>query len=137
MAEKEMWDYLASAITSADSTTILDISPQGAYVETGSKNVVIHTGDDNSEERIIFSSSGVFFLNVPWRALSASDGGLVVDAYHSTTIGNGNSRSFHYAHDDGHKYVVRFDGDLPRSRGLHGYHGFGTVKFKVLGKSTL
>lgn len=130
-----MWDYLS--VVAPDSSTTLTLSPNRVIVEKGNKNVVIHEGDDGSEERIVLDSDSVFYVDLEWDGLSSSDAGTVFDFYHSTSKGNGVARSFKWDHPtDTHKYTVRFASDVARSISLPELHGFASVTLKVLGRSS-
>lgn len=115
----------------ADVDVTLSITAQGQVTEESHENTVIHTGDDESEERIILSSSPVFFLRWAYNQLSASDAGTVLDLYH--TSAQAMAKSFKAVHD-GHTYVVRFDSSLTR-RGPHPSRlGIPEIRLKILGR---
>jgi len=127
MAAKEPYDYLSSATADVDYT--LAVSARGRVTEESTTNVVIHVGDDGSEERILLSSTPTFYLSWDYGVLSESDSGTVMDVYHTTA--KGRLFSFKYAHD-GHTYVVRFDCDLERSGPTHDAYGT-SMRLKILG----
>ena len=105
MANKEPYDYLSSINPDVDETLI--IRAQGSIKEIGTKNQMVHLGDDGSEKRI-----------------SLDD----------TSKANGIANSFKWQDNvGGHTYVVRFDKDLTRERMLSLYHGYGEVNLKLLG----
>lgn len=128
-----MYDYLSAA--SADyTTTTLSVDPQNVLTEEGEKVGVIHKSDAIDEERISFSNDSVFVVTLQWDAISESDAGTIVDFYHDASKGNGMSRTFQWAHpSDGHTYVVRFDGKLPRTIYPAAYQGITNIKLMVLG----
>ena len=57
----EMYDFL-SASTADYTSTDLNVSPQKILEESGSKNQIIHMGDDGSEERISLDNDGAPFM---------------------------------------------------------------------------
>lgn len=128
MAAKEPYDYVSTITSDVDVT--LSIAAQGNVSEESSENVVIHEGDDGSEERIILSTTPVFYVSFKWNQLSESDAGTVLDLYHSSGYGIG--RSFKWVHD-GHTYVVRFDCTMTRSGPAPSRYG-AEVKLKILGR---
>ena len=132
MAAKEIYDYVSEATADHDQT--LSLAARGDVVEHGSKNVVIHLGDDESEQRVSLGSGGsIFYLTYPWSSLNESDAGTVVDFFHDASKGNGRASSFKLSHTDGHTYVVRFDTELDRTVKLGNIHS-AAVRFKVLGR---
>jgi len=135
MAVKEMYDYLTA--TAASSTELFDVKPQKILTELGRKNQVAHIGDDGSEQRVSFSNTSVFNVVLKWNVISAADAGTIMDYFHSTSLGNGISRSFRWSHPtDGHTYTVRFASDLSQFRQEVALYGFKDVTFKVLGRAT-
>ena len=139
MAAKEMWDYLSTV--GVDSTkagsTLITPYPQSILVETGEYNQVIHLSDDDSEERIGFSSTAVFYVTLKWVGLSEADAGSIMDFQLSTAIGNGKLNSFRWEHPtDGHKYTVRFDSKFSRTIKPGSIFGISKVKLKILGRAT-
>ena len=137
MANKEMYDYL-SPITVNFTSSALNVKPQDVIEETGVKNQLIRFGDDGSEERISFSNTPVFYVTMRWNNERSSDIGTVMDYFYSTARGNGVSRSFKWDHPiDGHRYVVRFDGDITRTIRpapyAFGIHALPSVRLRILG----
>ena len=134
MAAKEMFDYL-DAQTADYTTTTLSITPQNVMVEAGTKNQVVHTADDNSEEYISFSNDSIFYVTLQWEILDEADAGTIFDFFHDSTKGNGITRTFYWEHPtDGHKYVVRFAEALPRSISHPEIYGIQQIKLRVTGK---
>ena len=132
MANKEPYDYLSEV--AADVDQILIIKAQGRLLERGSKNQVIHIGDDGAEKRINLDSTSIFYVEFPWRALSESDAGTIMDLWHDSSKANGKVNSFKWSHpSDGHTYVARFDNNLDRERKMVAIYGFGKVRMKLLG----
>lgn len=129
MAAKEPYDYLAEVTPDVDVT--LSITAQGEVSEQSRENTVIHLGDDESEERIILSSTAVFFLGWDWRILSEADSGTILDLYHTSAQGRG--KSFKVVHG-GHTYVARFDCELSRRGQAASRYGIPGIKLKLLGR---
>lgn len=134
MAAKELYDYLS--VVAADNDVTLSVSPNNVIVEEGSKNQIIHLGDDGSEERISLSDDSIFYVTLVWTFKSASDAGTIMDFYHDAAKGNGNAESFKWSSPDGHTYTVRFDGPLKRQmKKTNGViYNFPNVRLKILGK---
>jgi len=136
MAAKEMYDYL-SALVADYTATELNVKPQRVLVEHGTKNIVVHIGDDGSEERIALDSDSIFHVDLQWDVLTAADAGTIFDFFHDSTKGNGKGRTFYWVHaTDGHTYTVRFNSELPRSISMPEFHGVTSIQFKVLGYKT-
>ena len=132
----EMWDFLSTQAADYKST-MLNIKPQRVLSEMGNKNQIIHLGDDGSEEIITFDSTTVFKVSLQWDVLNEADSGTIFNFFHSTALGNGLSRSFRWQHPtDGHKYTVRFDGQLSRSISPASLYGISSINLKILGKAT-
>jgi hypothetical protein len=106
------------------------VSAQGAVAEESTTNVVIHEGDDGSEERILMATTPKFYASYSWGVLSEADSGTILDLYH--TSAQGMLYSFKWTHD-GHTYVVRFDSEMSRS-GQHASRYAIPVRLKLLGK---
>ena len=139
MAAYEMYDFLS--VSTADSKTLVALTPQHIITELGEKNVVIHTGDDGSEERIALDSKSIFRVRLKWDYLVEADAGTIVNQYYSTGEGNGTSRSWRWTHPtDGHDYTVRFDSPLSRSimprAGDGQIHQIPDITLRILGRST-
>lgn len=133
MANQEIYDYVSIAVP--DNSTTLSVTPQSIIQELGSKNVEIHEGDDGSEERIILSSTSVFYVTLSWTNKSESDIGTVLNYYHNAAAGNGMSESFLWEHPtDGHTYVVRFASDVRRDIMMGNFFGITNVRLKILGR---
>ncbi len=115
--------------------TPYEIHPQGVIVEIGTKNQVVHKGDDGSEERISLSDTSEFTVHLNWDTLTASESGTLMDFWHNAAIGNGIQRSWKWKHpDDGHAYVVRWDCDFPRTRKAYDVYGVMDITLAVLGR---
>lgn len=129
ISAKEPYDYIALATADIDVT--LTIKAQGEVSETSRQNTVIHIGDDESEERVILSSTPVFFLSWDWAMLSESDSGTILDLYHTSAQGMG--KSFKVTHS-GHTYVCRFDCEMERMGNAPSRYGIPDVQLKILGR---
>lgn len=138
MALKEMYDYLQTVTPDVDITlgaSPYEIHPQGVIVEAGAKHQAVHEGDDESEERISFSDTAVFRVQLSWETLTGSEAGTIIDFYYDTAKGNARQKTFKWKHpDDGHTYVVRFDCDMARARRNYDVYGIMNIVFKVLGR---
>lgn len=135
MANAEMYDYLEDGTPDVGET--LSVDPQGIVFETGQKKIVIHEGDDVSEERIILSDKSIFYAELQFKALSQSNAGTIFDLYHNTSRGCGEGKSFWWtppADYDGHTYVVRFVGSLKRFYQAILIYGFGILTLKILNR---
>jgi len=134
MAAKEMFDYL-NAVTADYTTATLSVTPQQVMTEIGTKNQVVHTADDNSEEYISFSNDSIFYVTLQWEILTESDAGTIFDFFHDASKGNGITRTFYWEHPtDGHTYVVRFADALPRTITHPELYGINQIRFKIAGK---
>lgn len=136
MAISYIWDFVDQV--NPDYNQIMDIRPQISMTESGEKNQLVHTGDDNSEEIITFSDDSVFTITIQFNALSESDAGTIFDFYHDKRKANGIARSFlfinyHESKYQLHTYVVRFASSLPRTISPAIYK-YSSIKLRVLGK---
>jgi hypothetical protein len=129
MAAKTPYDYISTVTADVDIT--LTIKAQGQVSEQSQENTVIHVGDDGSEERIILSTTPVFFLVWDWNVLTETDSGTVLDLYH--TSAQGMAKSFKCTHID-HTYVVRFDMAMKRKGQAPSRYGIPGVRLKILGR---
>jgi len=134
-----MYDYCA--VATPDSSVTLDVRPSNVLVEDGSKNVVIHLGDDDSEERISLDTDSVFYVTLQWEPISEADSGTVMDYFHDTSKGCGMAKSFKWINygenlTSRHTYVVRFASSLSRAVRRGYIYGITNVRLKVLGKIT-
>ena len=134
---KEMYDYCS--IATPDNNETLDVKPSNVLVEEGSKNVIIHLGDDGSEERIALDTDSIFFVTLQWEPIGEEDSGTVVDFFNSTSKGCGTAKSFKWINfgeksASRHVYVVRFASALSRSVRRGYIYGITGVKLKVLGR---
>jgi hypothetical protein len=130
-----MYDYLSTV--SADYTAVtMSVTPTGVVKERVRKNQTINTFDDGSEERISFATAFVFYIVLALSRMSESDAGTVFDFYCDTAKADGTTRSFKFAHIDGHTYVVRFAIELERDYPPNqpGRRAFPNVLLRVLGK---
>lgn len=130
-----MYDYL-SLLAPDNNVTLATPCPQKVLVEHGLRNQVVHLADDDSEERIGFSTGTIFDVTLIWRALSESDAGTILDFYFDTAKGDARLKSFKWAHPtDTHTYVVRFNSDLTRTiaPAANNIHALPSMGLKVLG----
>ena len=138
MAAKEMYDYLATISPDVSSFTLgsapYAISPQGKIPERGIMNQVVHTADDDSEERISFSSAPTFTVSIPIETLTESEAGIFYDIYYDSAKANGIEKTFKWLYPDGHTYVARFDCDLERVRQAADIYGFADITMRILGR---
>ena len=134
MAAKEPYDYLTTIMPDY-STTTLSVDAQKVMFEEGQKNIIIHTADDDSEERIALSIDTIWYARIQWDALSEADAGTILDFYHDTAKACGTLYSFKWAHPtDGHTYVVRFAGPLQRLKHLGDIWGIAQIRLRILGR---
>jgi len=131
IAAKEIYDYVSEV--TPDNNEILSLAPQTVMNEIMSKNDVIYTMDDESEERLGLGTSFIFFIVIRYDLLNESNAGIVMDFFCDASKGNGKIESFKFSHPDGHIYVVRFDTDLTREIKPTTY-GVRNIRLKVLGK---
>jgi hypothetical protein len=138
MAAKEMYDYLSTISPDVSSFTLgvapYAIVPQGAVAERGVMNQEIHTSDDDSEERISFSSAPTFTVRIPFETLTESEAGVLYDIYYDSAKANGIEKTFKWLYPDGHTYVARFDCDLERIRKAADIYGFAEITMRILGR---
>ena len=133
----EMWDYLSTV--SPDSDVTLDIKPTQTLVEEGAMAVVIHLGDDGSEERVALDEESVFYVSLQWSPKNETDTGTIMDFFNSTSKGCGMAKSFkwvNYGEPEArrHIYVVRFATDLSRTVKKGYIYGISNVRLEVLGR---
>lgn len=133
----EMWDYLSPS-TADYKSTALNIDPQRVMYETGSKNQVVHLGDDGSEEIITLGgSTSMFNVRLQWDVLKTTEASKLFNWWNSTALANGMARSFRWTHPlDGHTYTARFDSDLSRTLQPGWIFSVPEVRLKILGRAT-
>jgi hypothetical protein len=137
-----MYDFLSK--TTADCKVRLStaIIPQHVLTEIGEKNVVLHLGDDGSEERIALDNKSIFRVRLKWDYLLPTDARVITSHYYSTGLANGMSRSWRWHHPtDNHDYTVRFDSPLsrsimPRAGNSSGIHQIAEITLRILGQAT-
>lgn len=133
MAAVEMYDYLSTV--SPDKSDTLSILPHEVLTERGTKNQVVHRGDDGSDVVISLGSSFIFYVTLIWLNLSASDAGTILDLYYDSAKANRSANTFKWTHpSDGHTYVVRFLGDIQREIRPAGWHSVMQVTLQVVGR---
>ena len=133
-----MYDYLDVATPNYGDDSgepALALTPHNSLVEVSEKNQVIHTADDNSEERVSLSDDNIFKVTLQWETITESEAGTIVDFYYDSTKGNGVTRTFVWDHPtDGHSYVVRFNGPIKRQINPASLYDIKSITFRVLGK---
>jgi len=118
MANAEMWDYLAE-VTADYTITELTVIPQNVIVEDMARPQVRHFADDGSFETVTMSATPTYYVTLQYVALSASDGGLIVDMFNDPNKANAFGRSFywtHYGESSQHSYTVKFSSGISRSK---------------------
>jgi hypothetical protein len=111
MAIVTLYDFLTDQVADYSATT-MSVDPQEVLTISGEKEVEIHSGRGQSEERIILSDQSKFWVKLQWRSLSEDDHSTLFDFYHDPNKGCGRGRTFQWsppAQYDNHVYVVRFD----------------------------
>lgn len=115
MANKEMFDFLSNG--TADNDVTLSVSPQKVLIEESYLSQVLHEFDDGTVAVTEVSSTDYFKVKLQWDVISESDAGTIMDFWHNPAKGNGMAETFYWIHPkDGHTYVVRFLGNLKRTR---------------------
>ena len=133
IAAKEPYYYLSVA-TPDYATTTLSLKSQKVINEAGTKNQVVHLGEDGSEERINFSSQSIFYFTIHFPHRSESDIGTILDFYFDEDKADGRHNTFKWDHPtDGHTYVVRFDTDLDRAITQGDFYGIPNIRLKATG----
>ncbi len=130
-AAREIYDYVSTV--SADVDVTLSLDPQVVIPEVGGKGDIVHLADDESEERIGFSSDFKFYITIRYDLLNESDAGTLLDIWADSSKANGRINSWKFAHPDGHTYVVRFDTDMTRLMSPT-YYTIKNIRLKVLGR---
>lgn len=128
---KEIYDYVDTIAADVDVTLSLD--PQVVIPEVGGKGDMIHLADDDSEERVGFSSDFNFYITIRFDLLNEADAGTLLDIWADSSKANGRINSWKFVHPDGHTYVVRFDTDLTRMMSPT-YYTIKNIRLKILGR---
>jgi hypothetical protein len=132
MAAKEIYDYVDTIASDVNYTLTLD--PQSVITELGTKNDVVHFGDDGNDEVIGMGGSSVIpFIIIRYELLNESDAGQISQFWYDSNRGDGMLNSFKFSHPDGHTYVVRFDNNFERVIDPINY-GVRNIKLKILGR---
>lgn len=133
MAAKEIYDYVSTVTPDNDVT--LQVTP-AEVSEIGSRNQVVHLGDDETEEVVdLGGGSSIFKAVLRWSAMSASDAGTLLDFYHDSAKGNGMADSFKWDHPtDGHTYVVKFRSDVQRAVRQSTVFSYTEITLKIMGR---
>ncbi len=111
----------------------MSLDPQVVINEAGGKGDIIHLADDDSEERVGFSSSHTFFIAIRYDLLNEVDAGTLLDIWADTAKADGRKSSFKFTHPDGHTYVVRFDTDFTRLVSPT-YYSVKKIRLRILGR---
>ena len=129
-----MADFFVGTVAADYSATTLTLVARGVAKEIGYRNQETLYADDNSDVVISYSSDPLFWLEIPWSALSQADADTIIDFYMDSAKANCRARSIQYTHADGYTYTVKFVSDVSRDRDyLHSR--IALVKFRVLGVS--
>ena len=131
MSEVEIYDKVAVAVPDYDYT--LTIKAQGNVSEDWERNQTLLRADDNSRQTITHGGA-MFFVNLQFNQLSASDSGVIVDLYWDDAKAKGQARSFKWVSHDGHTYVVYFACKVTRSGNAMSRMGITGLRFEVKGK---
>ena len=146
MALKDMADYLPGTADpdygdDSNETDRLILTPHNVMTEQSEKNQVIHTADDNSEERISFSNDNIFVVSLSWQTISESETGSILDFFFSATKGNGITRTFLWQHPTdtwcqtpGNYYIVRFTSSVARDIQPSSIYNVKSIKLRVIDK---
>lgn len=133
-----MYDYLDTVTPDYgddSNEAALSLTPHNVMTELSEKNQIIHTGDDNSEERISLSDDNIFRVTLSWDVITEDESGTIVDFFFDSTKGNGITRTFVWDHPtDGHSYVVRFDGTIKRQIRPASLYDIKSITLRVVGK---
>lgn len=138
MAEKTMWDMLSATTVTADYvTTRYNLHPQVVLPEIGTKNQIVHTGDDGSDEVVSLDDDPVFYLTLQWpKGLSPSDAGTIFDLWYDVAKANGMARTWYLTHPkDGKDYTVRFNGPMTRGYAQGTFQLIDQISIKVKGRA--
>jgi len=116
-----------------DGTETLSLKPQDVIPYTVMRDQRVDVYDDGSEERISYSQKNYNFIDLVYRALSATNAGIVMDFWNSPDKGAGRSKTFLWTHPtDGYTYTVRID-NIASQRHLMSDHKNITIRLKLLG----
>ena len=143
----DMSDYLPGTASpdygadSADSQLIL--TPHNVMTEQSEKNQVIHTADDNSEERISFSNDNILWVTLSWQTITEAETGTILDFYFNPSKGNGITRTFLWKHPtdtwcqtSANYYIVRFSSSISRDIQPASIYNVKSIKLRVIDKYT-
>ena len=100
-------DHLNIAVPDCTSGT-LSVAPHNTVTYAAGRHQKIILFDQTDESRISIDSDYVFFSDVQWELIPATNSGIVTDFLLSWDKGNGITRSFKWEHPtDSETYVVR------------------------------
>ena len=96
-------------IVTPDCTSgTLSVAPHNTVTYAAGRHQKILIFDEVDESRISIDDDYVFFTDIKWELIPASNSGIVIDYLLSWDKGNGIARSFKWQHPtDGETYVVR------------------------------
>ena len=137
MANAEMYDYL-STIT-ADYNSTLDIPSRVEMVDEGEKRIHIKRYDDESETRIVRSTTSLFLVRVQFPNITEANAGTIFDWYHDAAKACGMKNSFKWINygepvASRHTYVVRFASTVPRGVVPTYRYSMTGILLRVLGR---
>jgi len=139
----DMAAYLPGTASPDYSTTKLILVPHNVMTERAEKNQVIHTADDNSEERISFSNDNLFWVNLSWQTITEDETGTILDFFFNSAKGNGITRTFLWQHptdtwcvESDQWYIVRFSTSVARDIQPASIYNVKSIKLRVIDKYT-
>jgi len=139
----DMATYLPGTGSPDYDTTKMILTPHNVLTEMSEKNQVIHTADDNSEERISFSNDNIFHVKLGWTILSETDAGTIMDFFFDSAKGNGIARTFLWEHPSDSWcqvssadkwYIVRFSASISRDIQPANIYSVKSIKLRVIDK---
>lgn len=128
-----MYDYLPTK--AADySTSTLSVSPSEVIPEEGGRPVLLNESDSGTIEAITLSTANSFTVTLAWAVISPADAATIVDFYYDAAKGDCGAKTILWQHGcDGHTYVARFLGKLPREWRV-GYSAINKIQLRIEGK---
>lgn len=139
MGKQEIYDFLSATAVAANYTgEVLRLAEGRTIMESGGFTGATHVFDDASEQRVAFSTRAQFLISCPLVAQPSSDAGIAMSMYFHTSKAHGVYKSFPFAHEDGHRYTVRFNNEFSREMLTEpsSYHRVADIVLKVLGRGT-
>lgn len=134
MAQKEMYDYIATGVTADYTGATLSVTPTNVIKETGQFNQRIFWHDDGSVRVISHSpTTPQFFVEFEFQNMTQEDAGTVFDFWADGAKAYGSMRSIYYEHPwDGHQYVIRFVTPFSRSMSSEVYNRLSISMLKAI-----